>query len=107
MDSSVDSYSGKKIAGINPRGLNISGGIGFETRDTYQPSTRVNKSGDGTVPYCSLNYAESAWRPYAEKNKLPINIQTFELDGVEHREMLNHRAVTNCILDLLCVKPIG
>eukprot|EP00339_Tiarina_fusa_P000423 CAMPEP_0117012128 /NCGR_PEP_ID=MMETSP0472-20121206/10276_1 /TAXON_ID=693140 ORGANISM="Tiarina fusus, Strain LIS" /NCGR_SAMPLE_ID=MMETSP0472 /ASSEMBLY_ACC=CAM_ASM_000603 /LENGTH=1021 /DNA_ID=CAMNT_0004715123 /DNA_START=120 /DNA_END=3184 /DNA_ORIENTATION=- len=107
LDSSADQYSGKKIAGINPRGLKIQGGTGFETRNTYQPSTRVNKSGDGTVPYCSLNYAESAWREYVSRHNLPIKIQTFELDGVEHREMLNDGTCFNCILDLLCVKPIS
>jgi len=107
LDSSADSYSGKKIAGINPRGLKIHGGTGYETRTTYQPSTRVNKSGDGTVPYCSLNYAESAWRQYVAQNKLPIKIQTFELDGVEHREMLNDGTCFNCIIDLICNKPLG
>ena len=107
LDSSADQYSGKKIAGINPRGLKITGGIGFETKTTYQPSTRVNKSGDGTVPYCSLNLAESNWRDYAARNNLPIQIQTFEIEGAEHREMLCHGGVTNKVIDLVCIKPIG
>ena len=107
LDSSADAYSQKKFTGVNPRGFKISGGIGFETKATFQPSVGMNKSGDGTVPYCSLNLAESSWRKYAEQNHLPIKIQTFEIEGAEHREMLNNAAVTNCILDLVCVKPIG
>jgi hypothetical protein len=107
LDLSADLHSQKKIAGINPRGLKVTGGIGYETKTTYQPSTRMHKSGDGTVPYCSLNLAESSWREYAAQQGLPIKIQTFEIEGAEHREMLNHSAVTNCIIDLVCVKPIG
>ena len=26
---------------------------------TFQPSVKMNKSGDGTIPFCSLNYAET------------------------------------------------
>jgi len=104
LDASADKYSRKKVSGINPRGLVITGGIGRETKHTYQPSARVNKSGDGTVPYCSLNYAESTWRPYAKQHNLNLEIQTFEVEGAAHRHLLAHPKAIGHVLDLLCKK---
>ena len=36
-------------------------GVAYETKHTYQPTIRRPKSGDGTVPYSSMNHA-STWR---------------------------------------------
>ena len=133
LDSSADKYSGGRIKGINPSGLRISGGIGYfffqflkkfsfslpnhlnsylypryETKSTFQPFARTNKSGDGTVPYCSLNYC-AVWKEYAAEHNLPHcqNVHITEIEGADHREMLNHPAVFDAILNLVCTKPQG
>jgi hypothetical protein len=62
-------------------------GIGYETKDTVQGTLRSStglhghRSGDGTVPYVSLNYC-TEWR-----QDLELRIE--ELEGVEHREILS------------------
>jgi ankyrin repeat protein/pimeloyl-ACP methyl ester carboxylesterase len=95
LDTTADRFSGKKFAEINPRGLLIENGIAYETNDTYQPSVKTYKSGDGTIPYCSLNYAAAEWAD-------DVHVYTVEVDGAEHREMLHHDAVFNEILNLVC-----
>ena len=95
MDPTADRYSGKKIASVNPRGLIIQEGISFETAETFQPSTKGNKSGDGTVPYCSLNYAERGWDRF-------MHVYTIEVEDAEHRDMLCHEGVLHEVLSLIC-----
>lgn len=104
LDSAADKFNYEKIAGINPTGLRISGGIGFETKNTFQPSARANKSGDGTVPYCSLNYG-SYWEELAKEGNIPLkNVRTVEIEAAEHREMLSNPAVFEGILHFVCKK---
>eukprot|EP00009_Paramoeba_aestuarina_P010426 CAMPEP_0201535998 /NCGR_PEP_ID=MMETSP0161_2-20130828/60674_1 /ASSEMBLY_ACC=CAM_ASM_000251 /TAXON_ID=180227 /ORGANISM="Neoparamoeba aestuarina, Strain SoJaBio B1-5/56/2" /LENGTH=109 /DNA_ID=CAMNT_0047941459 /DNA_START=360 /DNA_END=685 /DNA_ORIENTATION=- len=91
MDMSADRYSGKKLAGLNPRGLVIQEGIAYETPETFQHSTKEHKSGDGTVPYCSLSYAERVWSD-------SVHVYAIEIEEAEHREMLNNEAVLNALL---------
>ena len=100
LDPSVDKASGKKLAGINPRGLLIQDGIAYEGSDTYQPSIFACKSGDGTVPFCSLNYAEIAW-------SRDVHVYTVEVEDAEHREMLNNDACIGEILNLVCIRNGG
>jgi hypothetical protein len=95
LDNTADRYSGKKMAGINPRGLMIQDGIAYETPDTYQQSIKGHKSGDGTVPYCSLNFASTEWG-----NELLV--YPIEVEDAEHREMLNNEAVFNEVINLVC-----
>uniref|UniRef100_A0A7S4K8A7 Phospholipid:diacylglycerol acyltransferase n=1 Tax=Paramoeba aestuarina TaxID=180227 RepID=A0A7S4K8A7_9EUKA len=104
LDSSADKYSNKKDGMVNPRGLQISGGMAFETRSTYQPTVRMNKSGDGTIPFCSLNYAHF-WKKKALENKdLYLDVQIVEVEGAEHREMLTNEAVLKAIIEFTCKK---
>ena len=62
-------------------------GIGYETKDTVQGTLRSStglhghRSGDGTVPYVSLNYC-TEWRQ-------DLELRVEELEGVEHREILS------------------
>ena|SRR3990167_11377547 len=78
----------------------------YETKLTFQPLARTNKSGDGTVPYCSLNYC-SVWKEYAAEHNLPYcqNVQIVEIEGADHREMLAHPAVFDSIINFVCTKP--
>mmetsp|Transcript_19419 Transcript_19419/g.54554 ORF Transcript_19419/g.54554 Transcript_19419/m.54554 type:complete len:1295 (+) Transcript_19419:74-3958(+) len=101
LDQSAERYSGKKHGVVNPRGLTISGGIAFETKHTFQPTIGAPKSGDGTVPFCSLNYPMH-WAEIVKREELDMNIQVFEVDGAEHREMLDNEAVFDAIMELVC-----
>jgi hypothetical protein len=84
--------------------LKISGGVGFETADTPQPcierltGLKGCASGDGTVTYASLNHCAS-WR----KDILELRID--ELEGVEHREILNNRLFFKKLIEYICDKP--
>lgn len=81
--------------------------IRYETKNTFQTNARANKSGDGTVPYCSLSYAEALWRDVATSGLTPLRtVISIEIEGAEHREMLNNPAVFDKIIDLVCAKPI-
>jgi len=103
LDQSADRYSGKKLALLNPRGLLIAGGIAFETKETYQPTIRASKSGDGTVPYCSLSLA-SIWKSEISNPNVPLKgIETIEIEGAEHRAMLTNEAVFEAVINLVCV----
>ena len=53
LDPAADEHSNNKSY-ANPKGLHISYGIGVETCTTQQTIGKNCKSGDGTVPYCSL-----------------------------------------------------
>mmetsp|Transcript_31741 Transcript_31741/g.49648 ORF Transcript_31741/g.49648 Transcript_31741/m.49648 type:complete len:702 (-) Transcript_31741:47-2152(-) len=105
LDPSADRYSGKKVF-LNPRGLLIAGGIAYETKTTYQPNIRAQKSGDGTIPFSSLNYAFS-WKRECEGNPNSNlkSVKIIEVEGVEHRAMLIHEAVFVNVIDLVCKHP--
>eukprot|EP01114_Cavostelium_apophysatum_P015964 TRINITY_DN4462_c0_g1_i4.p1 TRINITY_DN4462_c0_g1~~TRINITY_DN4462_c0_g1_i4.p1 ORF type:complete len:1068 (-),score=202.61 TRINITY_DN4462_c0_g1_i4:276-3479(-) len=88
-----DSKSGKlrlKSPGIGISGYKIKNGIVYETEDTPQKIIRERtgidgtRSGDGSVPYVSLNYC-ATW-----KKDIP-EFQLVELPGVEHQGILNNR----------------
>jgi hypothetical protein len=100
IDTSADKFSGKKSAFVNPRGLLINEGIAYETSETYQPSSNEVKSGDGTVPYCSSNYAEVAWGEHC-------HVYSIEIEEAEHREMLNNDAVFWEIIKLVCTRDVA
>lgn len=104
MDKDADKFSNQKLEGINPAGFRIKGGIGYETKDTFQQSARANKSGDGTVPYCSLNYV-TYWEKLSKEEDIPLkNVHIVEIEGAEHREMLIDPIVTFQILNKVCKK---
>ena len=98
LDAGADKYSGKVNAAINPRGLLIQGGTSFETSTTFQPTLKEWKSGDGTVPYCSLSYAETWWADVT-------HVYTVEIEDAEHREMLDNELVFHHIIDFVCCLP--
>jgi len=102
LDSAADKFTYQKIAFINPRGLKITDGVAFEMRNTYQPNARTHRSGDGTVPYVSLNFP-ATWR---ESKDAPKDIKIVEVEGAEHREMLNNEAVFYHILKFVCDRKI-
>eukprot|EP00339_Tiarina_fusa_P000587 CAMPEP_0117006666 /NCGR_PEP_ID=MMETSP0472-20121206/6813_1 /TAXON_ID=693140 ORGANISM="Tiarina fusus, Strain LIS" /NCGR_SAMPLE_ID=MMETSP0472 /ASSEMBLY_ACC=CAM_ASM_000603 /LENGTH=969 /DNA_ID=CAMNT_0004708197 /DNA_START=770 /DNA_END=3679 /DNA_ORIENTATION=- len=105
LDSSADKFTGRKIGGINPKGLAISGGIGYENQNTFQTAGNVNRSGDGTVPFCSLAFPKTFWRPLAQEGNIPLkNLINIEVEGAEHRTMLNDPAVFEHIFHMLCSK---
>ncbi len=106
LDISADRYSRRKMSTINPCGLYISGGIGFETRDTHQPLSKQTISGDGTVPYCSLSFP-LLWRQDAKKYGIPFSVQMFEVEGADHRGMLAHEGVFDIIFDLVCERDLN
>jgi len=107
LDAKADELSMKQHPQLNPEGLRVRGGIAYETRDTVQRSAGgIQKSGDGTVPYASLNYC-SEWKREAEEKNLPLDVKIIEIPGLMHREMLASDALHNCILDLVCRHPDG
>ncbi|ELR22939.1 phospholipid:sterol acyl transferase [Acanthamoeba castellanii str. Neff] len=79
------------------QGYTMREGIGYETKDTVQGTLRSStglhghRSGDGTVPYVSLNYC-TEWR-----QDLELRIE--ELEGVEHREILNNRLFFRLLIE--------
>eukprot|EP00211_Chloroparvula_japonica_P000658 CAMPEP_0119157688 /NCGR_PEP_ID=MMETSP1310-20130426/52882_1 /TAXON_ID=464262 /ORGANISM="Genus nov. species nov., Strain RCC2339" /LENGTH=1683 /DNA_ID=CAMNT_0007150307 /DNA_START=39 /DNA_END=5090 /DNA_ORIENTATION=+ len=105
LDPGADKLSNKKDGKLNPRGLQISGGMAFETKSTYQPTVRANKSGDGTVPYCSLNYAQK-WKEMAAEQNIPLDVKVIELPGLEHRAMLQEERCLMAILEFICSKTV-
>ena len=124
LDASADKYSKKKVSIVNPRGFTISGGVAFESRDTYQPTIRETKSGDGTVPFCSLNYPsvwmkeekerrrrkrkrmkEKGTEEREEEREREFCVLNFEIDGAEHRDMLTNEGVFDVVIDLVCERP--
>ncbi|PRP78239.1 hypothetical protein PROFUN_13849 [Planoprotostelium fungivorum] len=71
-------------------GLTVKGGIGYETSSTTQSMSRFGgkASGDGTVPYISLNYPQF-WME-SNKNK-DVSIEMHEIQGAEHRNILQNK----------------
>jgi len=98
LDRAMDKHSEKKVAGINPLGLSIDGGIVKETPSTFQSTTRTHRSGDGTVPYCSLSYP----RAWAKPGELLVRME--EIEGAEHREMLKDDRVHDAVVNFVCEK---
>lgn len=62
----------------------------------YECGTDTITSGDGTVPYWSLNHVKS-W-----ENDCDVTIH--ELDGAEHREILADKRLHRILVDYLCQK---
>mmetsp|Transcript_24676 Transcript_24676/g.33932 ORF Transcript_24676/g.33932 Transcript_24676/m.33932 type:complete len:214 (+) Transcript_24676:2033-2674(+) len=95
LDSAADSMS-KTAQPANPSGLMIKGGVGYE-----REVEGATKSGDGTVPYCSLAYPRE-WVKMMEERNIPkddrVKIQMIEVQGAEHREMLKDESVLMHIL---------
>eukprot|EP01117_Protostelium_nocturnum_P011179 TRINITY_DN4058_c0_g1_i2.p1 TRINITY_DN4058_c0_g1~~TRINITY_DN4058_c0_g1_i2.p1 ORF type:complete len:642 (-),score=192.45 TRINITY_DN4058_c0_g1_i2:22-1947(-) len=81
-----DGYVLDNTVNMELGGLSIRGGVGFETPRTQQNHFNVKASGDGTVPYMSLNYAK-IWK---ETNK-DADIIIHELPEAEHRAILQDR----------------
>eukprot|EP01087_Luapelamoeba_hula_P001433 TRINITY_DN1114_c0_g1_i4.p2 TRINITY_DN1114_c0_g1~~TRINITY_DN1114_c0_g1_i4.p2 ORF type:complete len:377 (+),score=97.26 TRINITY_DN1114_c0_g1_i4:2018-3148(+) len=84
----------------------IRKGIAYETADTPQDNILKftgrpgNNSGDGTVTYASLSYPH-----YWRKLNPQLNLNTEELLGVEHREILNNRLFFRKLIDYIAEKP--
>eukprot|EP00009_Paramoeba_aestuarina_P004902 CAMPEP_0201512104 /NCGR_PEP_ID=MMETSP0161_2-20130828/4435_1 /ASSEMBLY_ACC=CAM_ASM_000251 /TAXON_ID=180227 /ORGANISM="Neoparamoeba aestuarina, Strain SoJaBio B1-5/56/2" /LENGTH=236 /DNA_ID=CAMNT_0047907831 /DNA_START=114 /DNA_END=824 /DNA_ORIENTATION=+ len=101
LDSSADESS-KKSDAINPNKLTIRGGIAYETRTTVQPaSAGVMISGDGTVPYQSLAYPLQ-WEKMAKERGIDFNLEITEIQGSEHRKMLQEESVLLNVLSYCC-----
>ncbi|PRP87710.1 hypothetical protein PROFUN_02410 [Planoprotostelium fungivorum] len=64
-------------------GLLVKGGIGYERRRTPQNLADTTGSGDGTVPYMSLNYPQ-IWK----NGQVKEEIQIHTLENAEHRAIL-------------------
>jgi hypothetical protein len=86
------------------RQFKIKKGVAYESKETEQPSLerltgrKVCCSGDGTVSYASLNYCVH-WRK--QISELIIE----ELEGVEHREILNNRLFFKKLIEYIGEKP--
>jgi len=103
LDSNADKLGGKKTAKTNPKGLEIQEGVGYEGKDTLQSIGGVQRSGDGTVPYCSLAYG-TMWKEECEREGKEFEYQKFEIENAEHREILVDENFFFTFLDLVCHK---
>jgi len=74
----------------NKGGLSLKGGILLETEKG------AGKSGDGTVPYWSMNHCRS-WKD-------SCNLKVFELQGADHREILADPKFHQIIIDYVTSK---
>ncbi|GKY96096.1 hypothetical protein MPSEU_000569800 [Mayamaea pseudoterrestris] len=73
----------------------VMNGIIFETKTTpfcMDGSTTIRRSGDGTVPYWSLQHVRSWASP-------TCNVQVNEIEGAEHREILANKKFQALLLD--------
>jgi hypothetical protein len=100
---SIIFFSGNKLLHLNPNGLEIVGGIAYETESTLQSITRTCVSGDGTVPYSSLAYPR-VWEKEAETQGIEFDVIFKEIEGAEHREILRNEECFSAIIDLVCQK---
>jgi hypothetical protein len=74
-------------------GYTVKGGLMFETKDTKQTVAGGRRvSGDGTVPFWSLQHAKSWQGPSCE-------VSVVELEGAEHREILADARFHKAVLD--------
>ncbi|GBG32689.1 Phospholipid:diacylglycerol acyltransferase [Hondaea fermentalgiana] len=78
------------------RGIKLSHGVLYETRKTKQPDGR-RASGDGTVPYGVLKHP----RRWANE----CNVAFTEIEGVEHRAILNCTKLHNALISFLIRLP--
>mmetsp|Transcript_3142 Transcript_3142/g.4523 ORF Transcript_3142/g.4523 Transcript_3142/m.4523 type:complete len:832 (+) Transcript_3142:78-2573(+) len=88
---------GKRVLGYQ-----LKDGVMFETKRTPQfcPNTGVeigNKCGDGTVPYRSL-YHVKTWEDQC-------NVTVRELEGVNHRKILDDHDFHRILLDYVLTEP--
>lgn len=69
------------------------------TRQQISPGNYKHISGDGTVPYWSLQHVQS-WQ-----NECNVSVE--ELEGAEHREILADPRFHEILLDYVCTKPLA
>ena len=77
-------------------GYLIKDGIGYETKEAYQDCIKATRSGDGTVPYVSLHYCH-VW-------KNDLNLIVDEIEGCEHRCILNNRLFFKKLIEYVAEK---
>ncbi|KAL6052470.1 DDHD domain-containing protein [Balamuthia mandrillaris] len=83
-------------------GYVVRGGIAYETPDTKQKIIKditgeeVRKSGDGTVPYCSLHY------PTYWESVPGLEVRIEELEGVNHRDILADERMMELVIEYVC-----
>ena len=78
-------------------GFVVHDGVVYETCDSPQTiggSKRGTGSGDGTVPYCSLSFPARSWSK-------DLELQTYEIPGAKHREILKDSAFLETLLDIV------
>lgn len=81
-------------------GYTIEGGIVRETKDSTQTivdGTTETISGDGTVPYWSLQHC----RTWQGKGVKTCDVKVYELPGAEHRAILNEAKFHEILLDVI------
>jgi hypothetical protein len=86
-------------------GYILEDGVLKETKDTRQllkgvrsgDETYVCRSGDGTVPYWSLQHV----RTWEKECQVSID----ELEGADHREILADTRFHEILIDYVCTKP--
>eukprot|EP00211_Chloroparvula_japonica_P003813 CAMPEP_0119135150 /NCGR_PEP_ID=MMETSP1310-20130426/18732_1 /TAXON_ID=464262 /ORGANISM="Genus nov. species nov., Strain RCC2339" /LENGTH=730 /DNA_ID=CAMNT_0007126009 /DNA_START=45 /DNA_END=2237 /DNA_ORIENTATION=+ len=103
LSAAADHLSYQKCA-QNPGGIKIKGGMGFETRRTFQETVGYEICGDGTVPYASLQYPR-VWMEDAKKNGKSIEI--VEIEGADHRDMLSEDVLFYVVLTFLSGSSIS
>lgn len=78
-------------------GYRVKDGIVYEHRSTPQiihgSNETVNRSGDGTVPYWSLQHSRT-WQG-------PCDVTVDEIEGAEHREILADERFHSILMDYL------
>eukprot|EP01116_Phalansterium_solitarium_P003591 TRINITY_DN14402_c0_g1_i1.p1 TRINITY_DN14402_c0_g1~~TRINITY_DN14402_c0_g1_i1.p1 ORF type:complete len:877 (-),score=239.38 TRINITY_DN14402_c0_g1_i1:38-2668(-) len=84
----------------------IEAGIGHETEKTKQPIIKLltgeegRRSGDGSVPYASLNYC-ALWKDDIEYLKID------ELERVDHRHILSNRLFFQRIIEYVSERRVA
>lgn len=106
LDVSQDSISKKETKVLNPMGLDIRGGIMFESKSTPQPAFDKKKiSGDGSIPYASMAYAHKLKERTSMRRAIgcaAADVEIIELESVGHRALLSTDATIGLIIDLGC-----
>jgi len=104
--------------------------VAYETPTTRQEKHGVNRSGDGTVPYCtdslptplpkkqknncfaidssiiigSLAYCK-VWQDKIKDDGTGRVIEIKEIPYADHREMMKDNVLINTVLDYVCESP--
>ena len=102
--------------------------MAYETPTTRQEKHGVNRSGDGTVPYCtdsllplylkskkiasrltplmigSLAYCK-VWQDKVKNDGTGRVIEIKEIPYADHREMMKDNVLINTVLDYVCESP--